>query len=133
MRIHDVGVARQIGLHSDALECSPSSRVLLVIFPTPGIRADSSPPERIKPQAEQIWANVCAALASASNTLLNLVKICSVKICRYVVSASDMPTYVETRPCALGHSRRTSTSLLLPALVRPPCPVEIKAIAAMRR
>jgi enamine deaminase RidA (YjgF/YER057c/UK114 family) len=129
MRIHDVGVVRQIGLHGDAIECSRSSRMLLVISRTSGIRPDSSVPERIKAQAEQVWANVCAAPARANNALLNLVKICRVKIRRYVVSASDMPAYVEARTCALGHSRTTSTSLVLPAFVRSPCPVGVKAIA----
>lgn len=108
MRIHDVGVARQIGLHGDAIECRPGSRMLLVISRTSGSRPDSSPPDRIKAQAEQVWANLCTALVRASKTLLNPVKICSVKICRYIVSASDMPTYVGTRTCALRHSRTTS-------------------------
>jgi hypothetical protein len=89
MRIHDIGVARQIGLHSDAIECRPSSRLLL-----------------------------------------NLVKICSFKICRYVISASDMPTYVEARTRAVGRARATSTSLVRPALVRSPYPAAIKVIAA---
>jgi enamine deaminase RidA (YjgF/YER057c/UK114 family) len=133
MRIHDLGVARQIGLHSDAIECRPSSRMLLVISRTSGIRPDSSPPERIKAQAAQVWANLCAALARANKTLLNLVKICSVKICRYVVSVSDMPTCVEARTCALGHSRTTSTSLVLPALVRSPYPVGSRQLQWMRR
>jgi enamine deaminase RidA (YjgF/YER057c/UK114 family) len=99
--------------------------MLLVTTRTSGI-----PPERIKAQAGQVWAGICAALADANNTLLNLVKICAVKIRQYAVSASNLPTHVEVRTCAQGHSRPTSASLVLLALVRPPCPVDVKAIAA---
>jgi hypothetical protein len=91
MRIHDVGVARQIGPCSDAIERSPGSRMLLVTYRTPGIRPDRSSPERIEAQAEQAWANVRAALARANKTLRNLVKICSAKICQHVRQCLGYP------------------------------------------
>jgi hypothetical protein len=133
MRTHDVGVARQIGPCSDAIERSPDSRMLLVTYRTPGIRPDRSSPERIEAQAEQAWANVRAALARTNKTLLNLVKICSAKICQHVVSASDIPAYVEARACTLGHSRPTSTSSLPPALAQPPYPTGSRQLQRMRR
>ena len=133
MRIHDVGVARQIGPCSDAIERSPGSRMLLVTYRTPGIRPDRSSPERIEAQAEQARANVRAALARANKTLLDLVKICSAKIRHHVVSASDISAYVEARACALGHSRPTSTSSLLTALARPPHPMGSRQLQRMRR
>jgi hypothetical protein len=127
MRVHDVGVARQIGLYSDAIKCSPS--VLLFISGAPRISSDSSRPERMEAQAEQGWVNACTALARANKTLLDLVKLCSVKICQYALSAADMPSDVEVCTLALGQSRPTSASPALPALVRPPYPAEDKAIA----
>jgi hypothetical protein len=133
MRIHDVGVARQIGPCSDAIERSPGSRMLLVTYRTPGIRPDRSPPERIEAQAEQASTNVRAALARANKTLLNLVKICSAKICQHVVSASEIAAYVEARTCALGHSRPTSTSSLLLHLLGHHCPMGSRQLQRMHR
>jgi hypothetical protein len=104
--------------------------MLLVTYRTPGIRPDRSPPERIEAQVEQAWANVRAALARANKMLLNLVKICSAKICQHVVSASDIAAHIEARACALGHSRSTSTSSLLAALARATLPNGVKAVAA---
>lgn len=50
--IHDIGVARQIGTYSDAIEVTPGARWLFTAC-TPGLGLDGALPKDIAGQAEQ--------------------------------------------------------------------------------
>ena len=52
--IHDIGVAKQIGKYSDAVEVPVSGRLLL-LSGTPGLTSDGHLPETFEAQAEQAW------------------------------------------------------------------------------
>ena len=72
--IHDVGVARQIGAYSDAVEVPPGAR-WLVTAGTPGLALDGTLPKDITGQAEQAWTHIIAMLTSAGMDVNDLVKV----------------------------------------------------------
>ena len=59
--IHDVGVARQIGTYSDAVEAPPDARWLFTSG-TPGLSTDGDLPDDIAGQAEIAWQHIIAML-----------------------------------------------------------------------
>ena len=54
-RIHDIGIARQIGTYSDAVE-APASARWLITAGTPGLDAGGKVPSDFGAQAELAWA-----------------------------------------------------------------------------
>lgn len=122
--IHDVGVARQIGAYSDAVEVPPGAR-WLVTAGTPGLALDGTLPEDITGQAEQAWTHIIAMLTSAGMDVHDLVKVT-----HYLLRASDIPAYVKVRSRFLGEARPASMLLVVPELVRPEFLLEIEACAA---
>ena len=123
-RIHDVGVARQIGTYSDAVEVPPNARWLFTAG-TPGLALDGTLPKDITGQAEQAWAHIVAMLDSADMGVNDLVKVT-----HYLLRASDIPAYVKVRSRFLGEARPASMLLVVPELVRPEFLLEIEACAA---
>jgi enamine deaminase RidA (YjgF/YER057c/UK114 family) len=122
--IHDIGIARQIGTYSDALEVRAGAR-WLVTAGTPGLAPDGSLPDAFAAQAELAWTHVTAMLARADMTVHDLVKIT-----QYLVRTSDIPVYGPVRERFLCGARPASMLLLVPALVRPGILIEIEAVAA---
>jgi 2-iminobutanoate/2-iminopropanoate deaminase len=122
--IHDIGVARQIGKYSDAVETVQPGR-LLFLSGTPGITPDGHLPETFEEQAEQAWKNVLALLQQANMGPEHLVKIS-----QYLVRAEDIPRYAPIRDKALGEHRPASMLTVIPGLVWPKILIEIEAIAA---
>jgi len=59
--IRDIGVAKQIGKYSDAVEVAAGGRTLF-LSGTPGLTKDGHLPESFEEQAEQAWKNVAALL-----------------------------------------------------------------------
>ena len=84
-KIHDIGVASQIGKYSDAVESACSGR-LLFLSGTPGLTPDGQLPETFEGQAEQAWKNVFALLERAGMGPEHLVKIT-----QYLVRTEDLP------------------------------------------
>jgi enamine deaminase RidA (YjgF/YER057c/UK114 family) len=123
-RIHNIGVARQIGAYSDAVEAGPNQRWLFTAG-TPGLGLDGKLPEDFAGQAEQAWQHVVAMLEQADMGVQDLVKVT-----HYLLRAADIPTYARIRARYLGEARPASMLLIVPELVRPNFLLEIEAIAA---
>jgi 2-iminobutanoate/2-iminopropanoate deaminase len=123
-RIHDIGIARQIGTYSDAVEAPAGVRWLMTAG-TPGLDHAGELPADITGQAEIAWAHIVAMLKQAGMTVQDLVKVT-----QYLVRAADIPAYAKVRSRALGDARPASMLLVVPALVRPDFLIEIEACAA---
>ena len=123
-RIHDIGVARQIGAYSDAIEAPAQARWLFTAG-TPGLALDGTLPSGIGAQAELAWTHIVTMLDRAGMTVHDLVKVT-----HYLLRASDIPAYVAVRTRFLGNARPASMLLVVPALVRADFLLEIEACAA---
>jgi enamine deaminase RidA (YjgF/YER057c/UK114 family) len=123
-RIHDIGVARQIGSYSDAMEVSPNSRWLFTSG-TPGLALSGNLPSDITGQAELAWTHIVLMLERANMTVKDLVKVT-----HYLLRADDIPAYVTVRSKFLGDVRPASILLIIPGLVRDDFLLEIEAYAA---
>jgi 2-iminobutanoate/2-iminopropanoate deaminase len=121
---HDVGVARQIGKYSDAIEVPPNARWLYTSG-TPGLALDGNLPSDISAQAEIAWSHIISMLNAANMDVNDLVKVT-----HYLLRAEDIPAYVQVRSKYLGDARPASMLLIVPALVKPTYLLEIEAIAA---
>ena len=124
-KIHDIGVAKQIGSYSDALEVAPNQRWLFASG-TPGISAEGKVPPDITGQAEIAWTHVMTLLDRAGMTKHDLVKVS-----HYLTREADIPDYVKVRSKFLGDVKPTSMLMVVPALVRyPDFLLEIEFVAA---
>jgi 2-iminobutanoate/2-iminopropanoate deaminase len=123
-KAHDIGVARQIGAYSDAVE-APANAHWLLTAGTPGLGLDGTLPPDIAGQAEQAWTHIVALLDRAGMTVHDLVKVT-----HYLTHAADIPAYAKVRSRFLGSARPASMLLIVPELVRPEFLLEIEAVAA---
>lgn len=123
-KTHDIGVARQIGLYSDAVEVPPNARWLITAG-TPGLALDGTLPADITGQAELAWSHIVRMLEAAGMSVKDLVKVT-----HYLTRASDIPAYVKVRSRFLGDARPASMLLVVPELVRPQFLLEVEACAA---
>ncbi|MBI3896914.1 MAG: RidA family protein [Gammaproteobacteria bacterium] len=123
-KLHDIGVARQIGSYSDAVEVPPNARWLFTAG-TPGLALAGTLPNDITGQAELAWTHIITLLERASMTVKDLVKVT-----HYLLHASDIPAYVKVRSRFLGDARPASMLLIIPELVRPEFLLEIEVYAA---
>ena len=121
---HHIGVARQIGKYSDAVEVPPGTR-WLVSAGTPGLAADGTLPADIEGQAEIAWTHIVTMLDRAGMTVHDLVKVT-----QYLLHAENIPAYAAVRSRFLGTARPASMLLIVPALVRPEFLLEIEITAA---
>ncbi|HET7881907.1 MAG TPA: hypothetical protein VFL55_13565 [Acetobacteraceae bacterium] len=62
--IHDIGVAKQIGAYSDAIETAPNLRWLMTSG-TPGLSIGGDLPKDITGQAELAWKHILNVLEKA--------------------------------------------------------------------
>jgi 2-iminobutanoate/2-iminopropanoate deaminase len=122
----DVGVAKQIGAYSDAIEAAPNLRWLYTAG-TPGLSLDGKLPPDITGQAELAWTHIIAMLEKAGMDVHDLVKVT-----HYLLHATDIPDYVKVRSRYLGDARPASMLLIVPGLVRPEFLLEVEAIAAKK-
>ena len=123
-KIHDVGVAKQIGAYSDAIEVAPNARWLMTAG-TPGLALDGQLPSDLTGQAELAWTHIVAMLNKAGMSVHDLVKVT-----HYLLRAEDIPAYVKVRSKYLGDARPASMLLIVPGLVKPDYLLEVEAIAA---
>ena len=121
--IRDIGVAKQIGKYSDAVEVPAGGRTLF-LSGTPGLTKDGHLPESFEEQAEQAWKNVAALLEEAGMGVGDLVKVS-----QYLTREEDIARYPPIRSKWLGDHRPASMLLVIPALVRPEFLIEIEAFA----
>jgi enamine deaminase RidA (YjgF/YER057c/UK114 family) len=123
-RIHNIGVARQIGHYSDAVE-APAGARWLITSGTPGLALDGGLPADITGQAELAWTHIVAMLKAAEMTVHDIVKIT-----QYLLHAADIAAYAKVRSRFLGDARPASMLLIVPELVRPEFLLEIEVHAA---
>jgi 2-iminobutanoate/2-iminopropanoate deaminase len=122
--IHDIGVARQIGAYSDAIEVGPNLRWLLTSG-TPGLATDGDLPKDISGQTELAWKHVISMLERAGMTVADIVKVT-----QYLTRAEDIAAYGKVRTRFLGDVRPAAMLLVIPQLVRPEFLVEVEIVAA---
>ena len=122
--IHDIGVARQIGKYSDAVEAPANARWLMTSG-TPGLAPDGFLPPDIAGQAEVAWTHIITMLEKADMTVHDVVKIT-----QYLLHASFIPDYVKVRSRFLGTARPASTLLVVPQSITPEYLLEVEVFAA---
>jgi enamine deaminase RidA (YjgF/YER057c/UK114 family) len=123
-KIHDIGVASQIGAYSDALEAGPGLR-WLITSGTPGLSSTGELPDDIAGQAELAWEHVARMLDRAGMTVEDIVKVT-----QYLTRAEDIPAYAAVRNRFLAGVRPASMLLVIPQLVKPEFLVEVEVIAS---
>ena len=123
-KIHDVGVAGQIGNYSDAIETASSLRWLHTSG-TPGLAKGKQLPKDITSQAELAWAHIMHMLKNAGMTVEDIVKVT-----QYLTRTDDIASYVKVRSQFLGNVRPAFMLLVVPQLIWPEVLVEIEVIAA---
>lgn len=122
--IHHLGVARQIGAYSDAIEARPNQRWLLTSG-RPGLSTTGDLPKDVSSQAERAWEHVVRMLERAGITVTEIVKVT-----QYLTRAEDIPAYGKVRRRFLGDVRPASMLLVILQLVRSEFLVEIEIVAA---
>jgi len=122
--VHDIGVAKQIGLYGDAIEAGPNLR-WLTTSGTPGFVDASKVPTEIVGQSEHAWENVLRVLSKAGMSVDDIVKVT-----QYLTRAEDVRAYAEVRNRFLGAARPASMLLVIPQLVWPNLLVEVEIVAA---
>jgi 2-iminobutanoate/2-iminopropanoate deaminase len=123
-KIHNIGVAAQIGKYSDAIETAPNLRWLHTSG-TPGLETDGNLPSDITGQSEVAWKHILRMLEQAGMIVADVVKVT-----QYLTRTEDIPAYAKVRTRFLGDSRPASMLLVVNQLVRPEFLVEIEVIAA---
>jgi 2-iminobutanoate/2-iminopropanoate deaminase len=121
---HDIGVARQIGKYSDAVEAPAGARWLMTSG-TPGLALDGTLPSDIAGQAELAWTHIVAVLKRADMTVHDMVKIT-----QYLLHASFIPDSIKVRSRFLGTARPASTLLVVPQSIKPEFLLEVEVFAA---
>jgi enamine deaminase RidA (YjgF/YER057c/UK114 family) len=122
--MHDIGVAKQIGAYSDAIEVRPKLRWLMSSG-TPGLASTGELPMDITGQAERAWEHIVRLLERAGMTVDDLVKVT-----QYLTRAEDIPAYTQVRSRFIRDARPAYMLLVVPQLVRPEFLVEIEFVAA---
>jgi len=125
--IHDIGVASQIGLYSDAVEAGPNLRWLLTSG-TPGLSMEGTLENDVSAQAELAWRHVLRILEKADMTVADIVKVT-----QYLTRSEDIKPYAKVRTKYLGDARPASMLLVVNKLVWPEVLVEVEVIAATDR
>jgi len=123
-KIHDIGVASQIGAYSDAIEAGPNLRWLMTSG-TPGLSTTGELPKDIAGQADLAWKHIARMLDRAGMTVADIVKVT-----QYLICAEDIPAYAKVRSTFLRDARPASMLLVVPQLVRPEFLLEVEVIAA---
>ena len=72
--VHDIGVAKQIGLYGDAIEAGPNLR-WLITSGTPGFVDATKVSTEIVGQSEHAWENVLRVLSKAGMSVDDIVKV----------------------------------------------------------
>ena len=87
-KIHDIGIARQIGTYSDAVEVPANARWLITAG-TPGLDAGGKVPPDFGAQAELAWRHIVTMLKRADMSVHDLVKVTQylLRRCRFRFAA----------------------------------------------
>ena len=124
--LHNVGVSKQIGQYSDAVETAAGLRWFYTAG-TPGLSPDGKLSEDFTEQARQTWENLVAALEQAGMGLEDIVKVNT-----SLTRAEDMQAYVKVRSSFMGDLRPAYMLAVVNQLIRPEMLVEVEVIAAKK-
>jgi enamine deaminase RidA (YjgF/YER057c/UK114 family) len=123
-KTHDIGIAKQIGRYSDAVEVGPNQRWLFTSG-TPGLSAAGDVPKDMTGQAELAWEHILRMLTQADMTVSDIVTVT-----QYLTRAEDIPAYAKVRSRFLGEVRPAFMLLVIPQLVWPEFLLEVQVTAA---
>jgi 2-iminobutanoate/2-iminopropanoate deaminase len=125
-KIHDIGIASQIGSYSDGVEAGPNLR-WLITSGTPGLSASGELPKDIVGQAEIAWKHIIGMLEKSDMTVADIVKVT-----QYLIRPEDISAYAKVRKQFLGDVKPASMLLIIPQLVWPEMLLEVEVIAAKK-
>lgn len=117
-------VAAPAALYVHGAEVPPNARWLFVSGQI-GVHSDGRPGGDALEQAELVWKNITAVLASASMTLRDIVKVTT-----YSVSIDHLPALKTVRDRVLDGHLPASTLLVVRALAKPELLLEVEVYAA---
>jgi 2-iminobutanoate/2-iminopropanoate deaminase len=115
-----------LGLYSHSVVV-PEGTTLIFISGQVGVRPDGTAPVTIGEQADQVFGNIVAHLASH-----NLVASDIIKLTTFMVHGHDGQAVRIARLKHLGSHRPASTAVYVSQLVEPAWYVEVEAVAAKR-
>lgn len=115
-----------LGLYSHTVSV-PAGTELLFISGQLGVRPDGTTPPTMAEQAEQVFANIVALLASHGLGPTDIIKLTT-----FMVAGQDGDAVRAARLKHLGTHRPASTAVFVSELVDPAWLVEVETIAAKR-
>ena len=113
-----------LGLYSHTVKV-PEGTTLVFISGQVGVRRDGTTPDSIAEQADQVFANIIALLASHGLVASDIIKLTT-----FMVHGHDGQAVRNARLKHLGSHRPASTAVYVSQLVEPAWFVEVEAIAA---
>jgi 2-iminobutanoate/2-iminopropanoate deaminase len=125
-KIQDIGISKNIGSYSDAIESTSGLRWLHTSG-TPGMTKSGELPKDIEGQSRQVWTNMIEILDQAGMTINDIVKVTT-----SLINARDIPTYVKVRKEVLGDVKPAFMLSVVNQLIRPDVLVEVEIIAAKK-
>ena len=106
----------------------PAGTELVFLSGQVGVRLDGSLPESVAEQAEQVFTNIAALLASHQLDAGALVKLTM-----FIVEGRDIQAVRAARARFMGSHRPASTAVFVSQLADPAWHVEVEAVAAKSR
>lgn len=112
-----------LGLYSHTVEVPAGARLVFVSGQV-AVRPDGTLPATLEEQADQVYANIVAALAAK-----NVPPSCIIKLTTFMVDDDPQGVIRKARQKHLGNHRPASTAVYVTRLVDPAWKVEIEAVA----
>jgi enamine deaminase RidA (YjgF/YER057c/UK114 family) len=112
-----------LGHYSHTVEVPAGARLVFVSGQV-AVRPDGTLPATLEEQADQVYANIVAALAAK-----NVPPSCIIKLTTFMVDDDPDGLIRKARVKHLGNHRPASTAVYVTRLVDPAWKVEIEAVA----
>jgi enamine deaminase RidA (YjgF/YER057c/UK114 family) len=112
-----------LGLYSHTVEVPAGARLVFVSGQV-AVRPDGTLPATLEEQADQVYANIVAALVAK-----NVPPSCIIKLTTFMVDDDPAGLIRKARVKHLGNHRPASTAVYVTRLVDPAWKVEIEAVA----
>lgn len=123
-RLTPGGIAAPPANYSHATLVPPGARWLYMSGQL-GVRADGTIPDACAEQAEICFANIEAILTDAGMGRADLVRLTA-----FLTDPCDLAAYMTVRDRHVADPPPASTLLVVRALARPQCKIEVEAVAA---
>ncbi len=112
-----------LGLYSHTVEVPAGARLVFVSGQV-AVRPDGTLPATLEEQADQVYANIVAALAAKNVPPSSIIKLTT-----FMVDDDPVGVIRKARRKHLGDHRPASTAVYVTRLVDPAWKVEIEAVA----